>query len=698
MSAQLPAASRADDQDEPRHLQPRDKRCAPTPVPTGPARWWRLLPLPVGLLLLILANRSLNRQELPPVVALSLVAGLVAVGYDAWLARGGVRPRPAEPAEPHPTTSVRVPILGISVAAAIFAYAWSDGNTFRTIGVACWLLSIVAWIAAWWPGRPDWTAIRRARLALSNRDILVAAILVLVVAMGAFYRLHRIDETPLNPTSDHAEKLLDVTDVLNGSHPVYFERNTGREPAQFYLTAGMIRAFDLPTNFTTLKIGTGLVGALTIPFVYLLAAELAGRSAGLLAAALFAIGTWPVEISRAGLRFPFAVIGSAATLWLLLRWMRTRDRRDALLCGLSTGIGLYGYSPFRLVVLAVIVGLALTLIASRGASAMQRVVGDGLLLGGTAAIVFVPLGRYALEHWEMFWSRASGRLTADDPGKSALGELIHQLPTFVENNWNAVLGFNWRGDSTWVNGVHFAPMLDLITGALFLAGLVTILAAVVLRRDARAGFVVAAIPILLLSSTLAVAFPLENPNVAREGPLAPIVFTIAALPLAMLSTRLRNGLGSWRAYFVAVPAITSLIATAALLSFDQYFHDFDRQARAAVPNTIEIATAIRGAAVVGVSPADAYIIDMPHWLDARNIGIALDDIGWWPAHSVRVGEPLPAQPADRSMLFILNHNDTERLDEVTRAFPSGHVTVYPAELPSQAFVVVWVPAPGPDRP
>lgn len=254
-----------------------------------------------------------------------------------------------------------------------------------------------------WPKREDpETAIRstRAPLTPSVTALTVIVLLRTVVAAEAFFRFYRIDDTPLDPTSDHAEKLLDVTNVLNGMHPIFFERNTGREPAQFYLTAGLIGTLDWPTNFTTLKMGTALIGTMAIPFVYLLAAELAGRTVGLLAAALFAIGTWPVEISRAGLRFPYALIATAAVLWLLLRWTRTRDRRDALLCGLSIGVGLYGYSPFRIVVLVVCLGLAF--VASQRGAARRRVIGDGLLMGSTAGIVFVPLGRYALEHRDMF--------------------------------------------------------------------------------------------------------------------------------------------------------------------------------------------------------------------------------------------------------------------------------------------------------
>ncbi|HEY7033764.1 MAG TPA: glycosyltransferase family 39 protein [Thermomicrobiales bacterium] len=681
---------------------------APVPVPVMPRpkarafplRWEMMLVAPAGLILLIVANHSLNDQDLTLVTLLMLVVGCALWIYDQRTNGGVFLPWSARNAQSLSIGSFQRRMLAVAIIAAGAAYAWSSDNTFRPFGVANWLLSVAAWSLAWWPRRFDPGAaerVPRAPFALSAKDVVLLAGLFAAIAAGAFFRFYRIDETPLDPTSDHAEKLLDVTDVLHGKRPIFFERNTGREPTQFYFTAAYLRITHLPTNFTTLKLGTAFIGTLAIPLVYLLATELAGRTTGLFAATLYAIGTWPVEIARAGLRFPYAPLATAAVLWFLLRWMRTRDRRDALLCGLGLGVGLYGYTPFRIVVLSVGLGLLLALVTSATTAQRRRVVGDGLLIGATAAVVFVPLGRYALEHREMFWYRAGGRLTGDNGG-NAFAALVDHISVFLRNNWNAALGFNWRGDSTFVNAVTYAPMMDLVTGALFLAGLTVVLAQIAFRRDVRAVFLLAAFPLLLLSSTLAIAFPWENPSVNREGPAAPFAFTIAALPLAVLVRRLRAGLGSTRGYLVAAPAIAVLIGVAAVRGFDQYFHDFDRQTRASVPNTTEIAQAIRGAAVVGVSPDDAYVIDAPYWLDIRNIGIALGDIDWGPAHNVRVGDPLPTLSSSRPLLLILKGDDQTRLAEVERAFPWGHVTRYPTEVPSHAFVTVWVPAPTPFLP
>jgi hypothetical protein len=63
---------------------------------------------------------------------------------------------------------------------------------------------------------------------------LLAALLLVI-----FFRFYWLDRVPGEMFSDHAEKLIDVSDVLNGQAHVFFPRNTGREAIQMYLTAAV---------------------------------------------------------------------------------------------------------------------------------------------------------------------------------------------------------------------------------------------------------------------------------------------------------------------------------------------------------------------------------------------------------------------------------------------------------------------------
>ena len=93
-------------------------------------------------------------------------------------------------------------------------------------------------------------------------------------------------QVPPEMTSDHAEKLLDVSDVINGQWHIFFPRNAGREALIMYLNAFIATAFGTGLSFITLKTATSLIGLLVLPYIYLLGKEVGNRRVGLWAALL----------------------------------------------------------------------------------------------------------------------------------------------------------------------------------------------------------------------------------------------------------------------------------------------------------------------------------------------------------------------------------------------------------------------------
>jgi len=101
--------------------------------------------------------------------------------------------------------------------------------------------------------------------------------LVLVCGVIAFFRFYDLSHLPFDMVSDHAEKLYDVQDLLDGQAQVFFERNTGREAFQFYWTALMVKLFGTGHQLHELKLGTVLAGLITLYFIYRWVNELGGR-------------------------------------------------------------------------------------------------------------------------------------------------------------------------------------------------------------------------------------------------------------------------------------------------------------------------------------------------------------------------------------------------------------------------------------
>ena len=231
--------------------------------------------------------------------------------------------------------------------------------------------------------------------------------------MIIFFRVYHIQQTPAEPFSDHAEKLLDVYDVTQGLTHIFFPRNTGREAIQFYWTVLMNWIFGTGLTFLTLKIDTIGFGLLTLPYIYLLGKEIGGSRVGLLALIFTGVGYWPNLISRIGLRFPLYPLFAAPTLYYLIRGLRTRNRNDFILSGIFLGVGLHGYTPFRVMPVVVLAAILLFVIHAQSKGARRDAWLWFIIIGIISLYIFLPLVRYALANPDIFFARTLSRVEHD---------------------------------------------------------------------------------------------------------------------------------------------------------------------------------------------------------------------------------------------------------------------------------------------
>ena len=183
-------------------------------------------------------------------------------------------------------------------------------------------------------------------------------------------------------------------------------RCTGRFSLRNFLAPGF--------HILSLKLGTAILGFLTLPFIYLLGKEIGGQRVGLFAFILAGIGYWPNVISRVGLRFPLYPLFVAPTLFFLIRGLRTRNRNDFLLSGLFLGIGLHGYSPIRIMPLVVIAAFVLYWLHSQSKGARREWIVWLAIVGLVSLFVFIPLLRYWVDDPDEFGFRALTRLSGTE--------------------------------------------------------------------------------------------------------------------------------------------------------------------------------------------------------------------------------------------------------------------------------------------
>ena len=649
------------------------------------------LRLPVALILGLVAQLGLERKPdnvLPTLVLYAM--GLVLAGWAAWAGDYGLRMPPAAD-RPAQVLRFRPTWLGAALAFSILTLLAASENTFRSSTLFFWVGALACVMIALWDGEfdlkgklrgaLDWLAAPRVSLSLDGWAIAVAAVFAILV----WFRFSNLTSVPGEMVSDHAEKLLDVVDVLNGQYSIFFPRNTGREALQFYLAAATAGLLGTGVSFLTLKIGTALAGVLTLPFVYLFAKELGGRRVALAAMFLAGVAYWPNVISRIGLRFPLYPLFAAPALYFLVRGLRTKRSNDLLWCGLIVGIGLHGYTPARAIPIAVTVGVLLYALHSPARGQRWAVVTWLIGAGMVALVVTLPLLRYAIDDPEMVMFRSLTRIGSaerDLPGPA--------IQIFLSNTWNALKMFGWDDGEVWVNSIPHRPALDWISAGLFHLGSAYLLLRYLRRRNWLDLFTLLSIPVLLLPSILSLAFPGENPAPNRAAGAMVPVFAVAALPLAALPEWAERWWGGRKARRWGIAGVLLLAVGAALLNYRLVFVEYADQFRRSAWNTSDMGRVIRGFAESVGTFETAHIVAFPYWVDTRMpaiwAGRPTVDYAIWPDQL----DPLVEER--RAQLFLLKPEDQQGIDRLTSLFPQGSFTLFDSPQEGHDFLIYTVPA------
>lgn len=677
-------AAETDRHPPPSHQPSATKYESPSPFP-----WSSLLAL-----LLALAGQRL--LEPPPDTQLGIalfVAALFALGWGLYRGEWTLAPL-AETSDRTDPLTYRPVMLILSLGLGLWAFTLLDENLFTTLNVTVWALAVLAFMGALWI-RTGSVKNQLAKIAgFFNRDTWTitisrwAILLFAATTLVFFFRFTQTETVPPEPFSDHAEKLYDVYDVSQGDTHIFFPRNTGREAIQMYWTLWVANIFGTGLSYLSLKLGTALLGFLTLPFIYLLGKEIGGTRVALFAFMLAGIAYWPNVISRIGLRFPLYPLFVAPTLLFLLRGLRTRNRNDFLLSGLFLGLGLHGYSPFRIVPFVVIAAFILYWIHSQSKGARRELPVWLAMLAITSLFVFLPLLRFWIDNPEAFGFRAFSRLSTIEqllPGPAPV--------IFASNVGKALLMYNLDDGEIWVNSIPHRPALDVVTGALFLFGFVLVLIRYFRKRHWQDLFLLVSIPLLQLPSTLSLAFPGENPALNRAGAASIPAFLLAALALDGLVTSLK---GRGMRNVVAWGLTGILLAASASQNYTLVFDTFANSFRLGSWNTSDMGRVIREFEQTYGTTETVWVVPFPYWVDTRLpaawAGIPNRDMALWPENFASTVE-LPGPK-----LFILKAdtedptvNDQQSLDALEELYPNGALRLFDSDIPGHDFWILFVP-------
>ncbi len=584
----------------------------------------------------------------------------------------------------------RLEFLLIGLFLAVFAFLLFGSGRFGLINTALWILSILFIFLAF----RKKTAHKKIKInacwekfSRKGLEIRISRWTVIVLAVTAvvlFFNFYRLDSVPPEMVSDQAEKLLDINDILNGFKPVYFPRNTGREPIHFYLTAAYISIFDLEVSFIDLKTVAVFANLLTLFFIYLLGKELGNKWVGLASVLFAGMAYWPLLFTRLGLRIPYYPLFVAPVMYFMVRGLRRQNIIDILLTGLFLGLGLHGYTPFRIVPIFVVIGTIIYILHKPAKNKRLETIFALALITLVSVVVFIPLFRYWLANPELFAYRAFSRLTGMETGFQKSPILI-----FIENFWKASVMFFWDNGVIWAHSIPGRPALEIVSAGLYFLGIISLLIRYFRKRQWVDLFLLVSIPMLMMPSILSLAYPGENPSLNRTAGAVVPVFIVIGMALETLIRTFRTRNSGRIGKLVPLVILAVLILWSGLNNYDLVFNQYYSIYRASSWNTSEIGEIARFFIESIGSPDTTYVVGYPHWVDSRLVAI---NAGYTGLDFAIFPEDIPQTGADpRAKIFFININDTENIDLLESTFSQGVLWEHDSDVENKDFMIFFVP-------
>ncbi len=299
--------------------------------------------------------------------------------------------------------------------------------------------------------------------------------LAFILLLAAALRLYRLDSLPPGLWFDEAWVSVQARDLSGQpAPPVYFAADFGGiHPAIVYLTA--LARWLGGGHPLAIRYAVAAAGVLTVALTFVAlrailrtgADAAASRTTALLGALILAI-TFPfLLLTRLGFETALPAIPACLVFTFLARAQQKQlPALNYAWAGLALGAGLYTYYSARFLPLAFTVAL---LWIAWSAGRFRRGLNGLVMAAVFAAVVFLPLGVYFLQHGEQFTGRA-GVSTANTLGSGAAS-----VPrALLANLGNTLAGLSLPGfgDELARHNLPGRPLFDPFLSLLFWLGVV----------------------------------------------------------------------------------------------------------------------------------------------------------------------------------------------------------------------------------
>ena len=152
---------------------------------------------------------------------------------------------------------------------------------------------------------------------ISQKDRTVLILLVSITVLAFALRFWQLKSVPPGWRDDELINSLVISQkIVDGDLSVYYADASGHEALYHALNGIMLAIFG--PGVPGIRWLSALLGAITVPFTYLVGRRLFGSLTGIIAAAALAVSFWSLMYSRIGIRHILTPVLALATFYFFL--------------------------------------------------------------------------------------------------------------------------------------------------------------------------------------------------------------------------------------------------------------------------------------------------------------------------------------------------------------------------------------------
>jgi hypothetical protein len=309
---------------------------------------WQLIFLIGGLVLMYIGQFQVysDPQDFP--TSTSYVLMIVGLGLIYTMLNGAVLLQTEPLAAPATAQPIRIRVRWMAISLFLFAFgSWRSAlkpqEAYLGEHLLVWGLALLTFVIAFTPRTPDLAQPDSRPLQRWEITLLVITFIVAVLIRG------------INLGSE--PYILDQDEAMFAQEGAYirlekflttpFEPGIHSWPRIHQSMIGLAVALLGPT-LAAARLPSMLMGALSVPALYLLGREFGGRRIGLIATLFTLSWTFQVQFSRLALNQPGDPLFATLAFYFLLRGLRRGAVLDYVLCGFALGLAQLYYLAGRL--------------------------------------------------------------------------------------------------------------------------------------------------------------------------------------------------------------------------------------------------------------------------------------------------------------------------------------------------------------